>query len=127
MARLPAFVRVISDGDILPTRARYSYESNDYQVALSDLYGSSDDPNEGLWFALPDLVASVILTGRIPKIVDAFRIVPKGQLARLRPIESRGAVTIDPRRQDFFRTVIEERECLASNTGLSAEETSSAR
>ncbi|MGA7283658.1 MAG: hypothetical protein WBW87_03870 [Candidatus Cybelea sp.] len=120
--RLPAFVRVISDGDILPTRARYSYESNDYQVALSYLYGSSDDPNEGLWFALPDLVASVILTGRIPKIVDAFRIVPKGQLARLRPIELRGAVTIDPRRQDFFRTVIEERKRLASNTVLSAEE-----
>ena len=81
-------MRVIPDGDILPTRAKYSHESNDYQVALNHLYASSDDPNEGLWFALPDLVASVILTGRIPKIVDAFRIVPKGQLAGLRPIDA---------------------------------------
>ena len=121
-SKLRAFVRVIPDGDVLPTRARYSRESNDYQVGLNHLHAISNDPQHGLWFALPDLVASVILTGRIPKMVDAFRILPKGQLRGLRPVELRGAVTIDPRRQDFFRTVIEERKRLASNISLSAEE-----
>jgi len=40
----------------------------------------------------------------------------------LRPITLRGAVDVDPRRQDFFRTIIEEGKRLASNTVLSAEE-----
>ena len=116
---LAAFVRVIPDGDVLPSRAKYSLESNDYQVGLNYLHAASDDPKDGLWFALPDIAASVLLTGHVPKIVEAFRIVPKGQLAGLRPIHLRGVATIDPRRQDFFRVVIEERKRLASNKALS--------
>lgn len=119
---LPVFARVIPNGDILPTRAKYSRESNDYQVGLNHLYAISGETKDGLWFALPDLAASVLLTGRVPKIVDAFRIVPKSQLAELRPITLRGAVSIDPRKQDFFRAVIEERKRLASNAALSIEE-----
>ena len=120
--KFPGFARVIPDGDILPTRAKYSLESNDYQVGLNYLYATSDDPKDGLWYALPDLAASVLLTGRVPRIVEAFHIEPKGQLAGLRPITLRGAVPIDPRRDDFFRKVIEERKRLANNPNLSAEE-----
>ena len=58
------FARVKPDGDILPTRAKYSLESNDYQVGLNHLYATSDDSKDALWFALPDLAASVLLTGR---------------------------------------------------------------
>ena len=120
--RLPAFARVIPNGDVLPTRAAYSIESNDYQVGLNHLYAGSDAPADALWYALPDLAASVLLTGRIPTIVEAFAIVPKGQLPCLRPITLRGAVPIDPRTQDFFRVVIEERKRLANNPALSDEE-----
>jgi hypothetical protein len=120
--RLPAFARVIPDGDILPTRATYSVESNDYQVALNHLYASSDDPKDGLWYALPDLAASVLLTGRVPTIVDAFAIKARGTLRSLRKITLRGTVPIDPSTQDFFRTVIEERKRLANNPALSDEE-----
>jgi len=120
--RLPAFARVIPDGDILPTRATYSVESNDYQVALNHLYASSDDPIDGVWYALPDLAASVLLTGRVPKIVDAFAIEARGRLPGLRKITLRGTVPIDPATQDFFRTVIEERKRLATNPMLSDEE-----
>ncbi len=120
--RLPAFARVIPDGDILPTRAAYSVESNDYQVALNHVYASSDDPKDGLWYALPDLAASVLLTGRVPKVVDAFRIEARGRLPGLRKITLRGTVPIDPSIQDFFRTVIEERKRLAANPALSDEE-----
>jgi len=121
--RLPAFVRVTPYGDVLPSRAKYSRESNDYQVGLNHLHAVSDDPADGLWFALPDVVASVLLTGRIPKIVDAFRIVPQGQLVGLKPIRLRGAVTVAAG-QDFFCVVIEERKRLASNTSLSDDERS---
>ncbi len=120
--RLPAFARVIPDGDILPTRATYSRESNDYQVALNHLYAKSDDPKDGLWYALPDLAASVLLTGRVPRIVDAFAIEARGKLPGLRKITLRGTVAIDPAAQDFFRTVIEERKRLAANPALSDEE-----
>ena len=102
--------------------SEYSLQSDGFQVGLNHLYASRDDSKDALWFALPDLAASVLLTGRVPTIVEAFRIVPKGQLASLRPITLRGAVPIDPRRDDFFRKVIEERKRLASNTALSPEE-----
>jgi hypothetical protein len=118
--RFPAFVRLAPNGDVLPTRAKYSVESNDYQVGLNHLY--ADDCEEGLWFALPDVIASVLLTGRIPKIIDAFRIVPRGQLPRLHTIKLRGTVTIDPRSQDLFRVIIEERKRLAFNAALSVDE-----
>ena len=120
--RLPAFARVIPGGDILPTRATYSVESNDYQVALNHLYASNDDPKDGLWYALPDLAASVLLTGKVPTIVDAFAIKARGTLSSLREITLRGTVPIDPATQDFFRTVIEERKRLAANPALSDEE-----
>ncbi|HEY1866743.1 MAG TPA: hypothetical protein VGG70_00510 [Candidatus Cybelea sp.] len=119
---LTAFARVIPSGDILPTRAKYSLESNDYQVGLNYLSADGDDPKDGLWYALPDLAASVLLTGRVPRVVEAFRIVANGQLRTLRPITLRGAVEVDPWRDDFFRKVIEERKRLASDTNLSDEE-----
>ena len=97
-------------------------ESNDYQVALNHLYASSDDPKDGLWYALPDLAASVLLTGQVPTIVDAFAIKARGTLSSLRKITLRGTVPIDPATQDFFRTVIEERKRLAANPALSDEE-----
>ena len=76
-----AFVRIVPDGDILPTRAKYSTESNDWQVAVNYVYADKDgSANQGLWISLPDVVASVILTGRIPEIVDAFRIEPRGRI-----------------------------------------------
>jgi|SRR5580704_4295147 hypothetical protein len=103
-------------------RAAYSVESNDYQVALNHLYASSDDPKDGLWYALPDLAASVLLTGKVPTIVDAFAIKARGRLPSLRKITQRGTVPIDPRILDFFRTVIEERKRLANNPALSDEE-----
>lgn len=120
--KLTGFARVIPSGDILPTRARYSVESNDYQVAINRVYATGDNPKDDLWCALPDLAASVLLTGRVPTIVETFAIDARGQLPGLQPITLRGAVPIDPRRDDFFRRVIEERKRIASNTELSDDE-----
>jgi hypothetical protein len=108
--QMAAFVKIIPDGDILPSRSKYSVESNDWQVAVNHLHAENNDPKQALWFSLPDIAASVILTGRIPKIVDAFRIVPSGVMKGLTPIKLRGVIDIDPRKQDFFKVVIEERK-----------------
>jgi len=120
---LTAFVRVIPDGDVLPTRAKYSPVSNDWQVAVNHVYADKDSSvSHELWFSLPDVVASVIKTGRVPKIVDAFRIEPVGTLPGLNATKLRGSIEIDPTGQDFFKVVIEERKRLASRTDLTKAE-----
>ncbi len=113
---LTAFVRVIPNGDILPSRARYSGATNDWQVGVNRLH--VDNRENALWFSLPDVAASVILTGRVPRIVDAFRIEAHGVLPKLKPVKLRGVVEIDPRTQDFFKVAIEERKRLASRTDI---------
>lgn len=120
--KLTAYVKIIPDGDILPARCKYSLETNDWQVGVNHLYAKDEDPNNALWFSLPDVVASVLLTGRIPKIVDAFRIVPRGILGGLKPTRLRGAVRIDPRNQDFFKVVIEERKRLSGRKDIAEAE-----
>jgi hypothetical protein len=118
--RLHAFVRLIPNGDILPSRAQYSAESNDWQVAVNYLYASdTNNPGDALWFALPDVIASVLLTGRIPEIVDAFRIEADGALPALTPTNFGGEIEIDPAQKDFFKVVIEERKRLPSRMDLS--------
>jgi hypothetical protein len=119
---LTAFVKIRPDGDVLPSRGRYSATSNDYQVAVNYLYSDCDDPKQTLWFALPDVMASVVLNGKIPEIVDAFRIEPSGKLDRMKSTKLRGAIEIDPAQEDFFKVVIEQRKGLPSRTDLSESE-----
>jgi hypothetical protein len=114
--RLTGFVKIIPDGDILPSRARYTQQSNDWQVGVNHLHG---DASTALWFSLPDVVASVLLTGRVPKVLDAFRIEARGKLRGLNPVKLRGTIEVDPKAQDFFKVVIEERKRLALRTDLS--------
>lgn len=109
---LTAFVKAIPDGDILPVRAQYGHTSNDWQIGVNHVYARSD--NDALWYALPDVIASVILTGRVPKIVDAFRIVPHGTQADLNFTKLYSQICVDPARDDFFRVAIEERKKLLS-------------
>jgi hypothetical protein len=117
---LRAFVRIIPDGDILPSRGRYNAQSNDWQVAVNHLYAGSDNPDDALWYSLPDVVASVLLNkGRIPNIVDAFRIEPRGKLGGLKSTKLRGQIDVDPRKQDFFKVVIEQRKRLPKRTDIS--------
>ncbi|HZQ17468.1 MAG TPA: hypothetical protein VFA90_02015 [Terriglobales bacterium] len=121
--KLIGFVKILPDGDILPTRGRYTVASNDWQVAVNHLYGNSNDPIDALWYSIPDVVASFVLTGKVPKIVDAFRLEANGKAKGLQPVKLRGAIEIDPSQQDFFKVVIEERKRLASRTDLSERET----
>lgn len=120
---LSAFVRIIPDGDILPSRSKFSSASNDWQVAVNHIYCDADGQN-ALWYSLPDVVASVILTGRVPKVIDAFRLVPTGTSQGLERISVRGAVDVDPSKEDFFKVVIEERKRVATRANLSTGEKS---
>jgi hypothetical protein len=58
--------------DLLPIRALYG-ETGNTNIGLNPL--TSDKP---IWYAGPDFAASVLLTGRVPEIIEAFRIIPRG-------------------------------------------------
>jgi hypothetical protein len=114
------FVQIIPDGDILPSRAKYNLESHDWQVAVNYLYADrNNSENQALWFSLPDIIASVILTGRVPKILDAFRLEAIGKLKSLKNTELLGSIDINPETQDFFRVVIEQRKSFGTRKDIS--------
>jgi hypothetical protein len=101
--KLGFFVLVKSNQDILPVRTVYNGETQNIGVnALS-----SDRP---IWFAGPDVIASVLLTGKVPRIEKAIRMVPHGRQVGLKTTSLRGMVSIDPRKHNFFRHVVEQRE-----------------
>ena len=110
--QLTCFAQVQPHGDILPARTEYSSVSGENNVGVNIL--TSEKP---IWYALPDLIASKLETGKTPKIISAFRVVPEGQQAELQPT-TLGETQFDPRTDDFFRIVIENRERLKRDKRL---------
>jgi len=99
------YARVMPEGDILPVRSVYGSKSGTCNIGLNAL--SWKQP---MWIAGPDLIGSVLLSGHIANVLEAFRIVPQGKQRGLRPIELRGAISVDPKKEDFFTRVIEYRK-----------------
>lgn len=104
--QLPVLVQIAPDHDILPVRARYD-GGQSWQIGLNVLAGG-----EPRWYTLADCVASTLLSGKPPTVLQALRLVPDGVQPGLRPVSLRGEVRINPSASDFFRTVIEERKSL---------------
>jgi hypothetical protein len=105
------FALVKPDNDILPVRTVY----NEVTQNIGNNYLRSDEP---IWFAGPDLIASVIRTGRVPHIIQAKRMVPHCKQAGMRNVNLRGMVEIDPYKDDIFRKVIEQRKLDKSDAAL---------
>jgi len=109
--RLHVIVQIEPDGDVLPLRAKYHYEPSSvdkrkahYTIGLNHV--SSDRP---LWYALPDVIASKLITGRIPKIIKAIVFEPKAPQDGLQPVTIAGKAefTVHPLEEDFFKRLIE--------------------
>jgi len=105
------FALVKPDDDILPVRTMY----NEVTQNIGNNYLKSDAP---IWFAGPDLIASVIRTGKVPHIVRAVRMVPHGKQLGMRSVNLRGMVKIDPYKDDLFRTIIEQRKLHKADKAL---------
>lgn len=103
--RLHFFGRIVPSGDVVPVRAQYSANGGTFNIGVNPFHDEAPH-----WYAGPDLIASVLLTGKIPKLQQAFRLLPVGIQASLSPVNLRGSVTVDPASDDFFKTVIEERK-----------------
>jgi hypothetical protein len=114
--RCQFFALVKPDKDILPVRTTYDGVTHN----IGNNYFTSATP---VWFAGPDLIASLIQVGKVPHkvphIVRAIRMVPHGKQTGMRPVNLRGSmVTIDPYKDDLFRKIIEQRKLHKADKAL---------
>lgn len=109
--RLRFFALVRPDNDILPARAVYNRTTQNIGIN----YLTSNEP---LWFAGPDIIASILLTGKVPHIEKAIRVVPRGMQKGLASVSLRGMVEIDAKKHRFLKHVIEQRAVHESNQAL---------
>lgn len=104
--QFPGYALVEPNNDILPVRTEYKETSPETNIGVNILE-SSDHP---VWFAIPDLVDSVLLANRVPKVLKAFRIFPERPEQGLRAIALRGKEKVDPVTGNLFKTLIEAKE-----------------
>ncbi|WP_340818282.1 hypothetical protein [Methanolobus sp. WCC4] len=97
-------VKLRPDGDILPVRMDYKEDNGSFNVGVNYLSSAHE-----LWYALPDVIASVILTGKVPEIVEAVRFVPVGIQEGLRKSQILG-IDIDPEKDNLVQVLVEERQ-----------------
>lgn len=94
-------VQIKPNGDMVPVRGRYNHETDN--IGINPYYAPP------AWYMMPDLIASTLLTGKPPEVLQAYRFIPTGVQPGLRPVMLRGAVKADPRTDDLIRLAIEER------------------
>ena len=104
--KLAFFALIQPDSDVLPVRTIYGdeYIGEQTNIGLNPLTSSKP-----VWFAGPDLVASLLLSRKIPNILRAIRFETVGVQEGMRSVNL-GSGSIDPYKDDFFRKVIEERK-----------------
>ncbi|MEK6898601.1 MAG: DNA polymerase [Nanoarchaeota archaeon] len=97
-------VELVPDGDILPFRGDYDENSGSYTIGVNPF-----THNKSLYYFLPDVLASVLLSGKRPKILKAWKFTAEGvqkQLTR----DSVYKILIDPRTDNPFRLLVEKRQ-----------------
>jgi len=122
--RLGFFAQIELDGTgVFPVRA--VYEQGDV-ARIGMVHAASDKP---AWYAGPDVIASFVMTGTRPTIRRAIRVEPErysdGSTVLhegLTPVDFMGSVPIDPRKDDIFGRIIEERQRVKRDTSRTSED-----
>jgi len=121
--RLGFFALVERDGTgVFPVRATYA-NGDGLNIGMVNVTG------EAAWYAGPAVLASFSMTGKRPRITKAYRVVPArnadgtvDMLKGLRAVDFMGAARIDPRTDDVFTRIIEQRQIIRADTTLSDDE-----
>jgi len=100
--KFPIIVLVKPDNDILPVRTHFD-KDNVWNIGICEVTSK-----KGLWYALPDVIASILLTGRYPKILKAIKFKPKGVQVGLHDIEIVGGIKIS-KNEDLIEKLVEYR------------------
>jgi hypothetical protein len=113
--KMKFFARIRPEEDVLPVRAEYNDDGITKNIGIN--YFTSKEP---IWLSGPDVIASKLLAGRVPRIEKAIRMVAHGRQKGLKATSLRGMVAVDPRKQDLFQVVVEQKEVYkTSNEALS--------
>lgn len=107
------FACILPADDILPVRAQYAEASDNFVIGHNRV--TSPTP---MWYTGFDLAASILLTGRLPRILEAVTLRPRGTID-LHRVALRGQVTLDPCRGNVFQTLVEMRHTVAKDPTLS--------
>ena len=100
---LNVLVEILPEGDILPVRTKYSDTEESLNVGIN--YVTSKKP---MWYSLPDIVASKILSGKTPNVINVIRFVSI-EKQKLDKVNTLG-IDIDPNRENIFKILIEKRQ-----------------
>jgi len=101
---LTTICKIKPNNDIVPVRSRYDTK---HATNIGVNYLKSTD-DTCLWYTLPDLIASKLLSGKTPVIEDAITFTPTGTQQGLNQIEILKGISLKPS-QDFIKKLIEER------------------
>ena len=103
---LVTICKIMPDNDILPVRSSFG-KGRTQNIGVN--YLKSTD-GTSLWYSLPDVIASKILTGKTPVIEDAITFVPEGMKEFPdESVELVKDVTVNPARDDFVKCLIQKR------------------
>lgn len=105
--KLLVLVEIEPDEDILPVRTEYDEKSEMPTIGINKItYKGS------LWYALPDVISSKILTGKTPKIKRAIRFIQLGKqiLDRTKIL----GTEFNPNEDNFIKRLVEERQKIKS-------------
>ncbi len=114
---LACLVEIEPDGDILPVRAAFDPASADFGIGVNPYHFEGTS-----WYALADVVASVVLSGKVSKVRRAVELRPVGRQGGLRAVKIRGTAEVDPTEVDFFARVIELRHEVVNDPSYEVEE-----
>jgi hypothetical protein len=98
------------DGDVLPTRAWFAGRGDVPRVGLGPIHSDRLLP-----YAIADLVAAKVLTGRVPEVVSAWRLDGVGTAPRLRVVRLGGRVRFDPYVDDWWAACQRARSALGDS------------
>lgn len=82
----------------------YKGNNTGFNVGVNYLNSTSE-----MWYSLADVVGSYILTGKVPKIIEAVKFIPKGIQKGLRKSRVLG-IDIDPSKDNIVQVLVEERQ-----------------
>lgn len=95
---------VETDDDIFPLRAKYG-DKVVPNISFNHIKGKT------LWYAYPDVIASFLLTKKVPRIIKAYKFLPKNSQTELIPAKLFDNF-IDLTKTDFIKMLIEHRLCI---------------
>jgi hypothetical protein len=103
--KLAIYCLVQPCGDRLPIRAEY-HGRGGHNVALPII-----DSGPSCWWTLMDVLASYLLTGHFPTVLEAFELVASDGTITTQPIDFFGDPTfrIDPEQHDIFTRIVDMR------------------